>query len=93
MSITQETRMSAYLDVLETVPRRKELLLAALGEYGELTAEELALILFRKGLTPAPLRTFTAPRLTELKRAGRVEVCGKRQSETSGKLIAVWRLR
>lgn len=35
-------------------------------------------------------RNFVAPRLTELKEAGTVEVIGKRKSPRTGKNVAVW---
>ena len=37
-----------------------------------------------------PDRNFVAPRLTELKEAGKVRVIGKRACIMSGKMIAVW---
>lgn len=38
-----------------------------------MTAREIALELFKRGVTPNPERNHTAPRLTELREAGKVE--------------------
>lgn len=91
MSTTTETRREAHELIIPKKARRWQMVYDALVDNGPSTAEELADRLFMEGKIPYSSRTFTAPRLTELKRSGLVETCGKRQSRVSGNNIAIWR--
>lgn len=57
------------------------------------TAKEIAVMMFRKGLIPTSERNFTAPRLTELSRKGRVEIMGKTKCRYTGKTVTVYAIR
>lgn len=90
MSITQETRKAAHESMIPEKANRRDMVLDVLRASGPSTAEEIAERLYREGKIPYANRTFTAPRLTELKKAGMVEAVGKRESPISGLKIAVW---
>ena len=64
-----------------------------LANWGELTAKQVAIIMYRKGYIPTSERNFTAPRLTELCISGEVEVVGKTKCEFTGKTVSVYKLR
>ena len=56
--------------------------------YGNVS--EIVKELLDEGIIKYYDRNFVAPRLTELKEAGKVKVVGKRKCIMSGKMIAVW---
>lgn len=58
-----------------------------------MTAKEVAVCMAEKGYIPTSERNFTAPRLTELSRNGRVEPIGKAKCRYTGKTVAVYGLR
>lgn len=58
-----------------------------------MTAKEIAVMMFNKGMIPTSERNFTAPRLTEMSQNGIVEPYGKKRCEYTGKTVAVYRLR
>ena len=70
--------------------RRRAMILDILGGRG-MTATEIAEMLYIRGVTPFYERNFAAPRLTELKAAGKVEVVGKRLCGKTGRKISVWK--
>ena len=90
MSITKETRRESYHAVIPTVNQRKKLILTILSECGPMTAQEVAYELHKRGYTPTYERNFAAPRMTELKEAGAIEVIGKKKCFMSGRSVAVW---
>lgn len=92
-SITDETRRESYAAAQRDVAARRRVILEILGECGELTAREIAAELHRRGVTPSDERNFAAPRLTELKAAGQIEVTGKKICERSGRSVAVWAVK
>ena len=57
----------------------------------ELTAREIAVVLWRNGYIPLAIRQATAPRLTELVDRGKVEVVGSKLDETSKKTVSIYR--
>lgn len=89
MSITRETRQEGYESVLNKRTIRAELILEILDS-GPMTASEIVKELLDRGVIKYYNRNFVAPRLTELKEEGRVEVIGKRPCIMSGKNVAVW---
>lgn len=91
MSITSETRREAHENIMPEKAERRLTVLNVLRAGGPQTAEEIADTLYRQGKIPYSSRTFTAPRLTELKERGMVETVGKRESAVSGRQIAIWR--
>lgn len=58
-----------------------------------LTAKEIAMEMFAKGLIPTDERNFTSPRLTELSQKGVVEPVDKIYCKYSGKLVSRYKLR
>ena len=64
-----------------------------LKNYGELTAKQIAILMFKKGYIPTSERNFSSPRLTELCISGDVEVVGKTKCEFTGKKVSVYKLR
>lgn len=89
--ITLDTKAEAY----EGVDRihRQQQVLSLLEELGPLTAKEVAVEMYRRGLTPNDERNNAAPRLTELCKIGLVEPIGKRPCRYTGKSVAVYARR
>lgn len=87
---TRETRRASYDAVLPKVKERSRLILETLGGR-EMTVSEITDELVAAGILPYYNRNYVAPRLTELKDAGIVETCGRRQSTKSSATEAVWR--
>ena len=90
MSITHETRRESYDAVIPKSEARRQIILEVLGSR-EMTAHEIAAELHTRGITPTGERNYAAPRLTELKKAGKVEVIGKRFCQATDRNVAVWR--
>jgi len=90
VSITQETRRESYEVVKPTAHQRRAVILEILGDR-EMTANEIAETLYKKGITPFYERNFAAPRLTELKAEGKVTTVGKRLCNRTGRMISVWK--
>ena len=75
-------------------PSRKTEILRVLkaGDPGGMTSEEIGEKLALDGIIPDNLPSFIRPRLSELRREGKVVVTGRRYSEPSQrKRVAVWR--
>ena len=85
---TLETRAEAEATVDKQ--KRYAQIIECLQENGCLTAKECAVIMWRKGYIPTSERNFTAPRLTELSKTGRVEPIGKKKCGYTGKTVAVY---
>lgn len=90
MDITKETRRESYGAAKQDAAARRRVILEILTERGQLTAREVAAELHRRGITPSDERNYSAPRLTELKAAGQVEVTGKKICDCTGRSVAVW---
>ena len=58
-----------------------------------LTAKEIAHEMYLRKLIPTDERNFTAPRLTELCKIGKVEPAGKVKCIYSGKTVTAYKLR
>ena len=86
-----ETRKESYdkVDKQKRYSQIKEIL----TDWGELTAKQIAVIMYRKGYAPTPERNYSSPRLTELCISGEVEVIGKIKCEFTGKTVSVYKLR
>ena len=81
MSVSEETRLESYL-TMDKKARRKEVL--EILESGPATAREIAYALGFKE------RNASAPRLVELRKAGKVEVTGKKKCSVTGKTVSVY---
>ncbi|MFC4077176.1 hypothetical protein, partial [Salinithrix halophila] len=90
MGITEETRRESYENIKGTVAGRQAIVLQELKKCPRLTANELALRLYKQGIIPRPERNFVHPRLTELVEDGRAAVADKRTCTVSGKCCAVY---
>jgi len=90
MSITKETRRESYHAVLTTLNERQQNVLDVLKDCGDMTAQEVASELHRRGITPADERNFSAPRLTELSDKGLVRAVGKKICGKTGRRVSVW---
>ena len=68
----------------------QKMILDVLNTDGELTAQELASELYKRGHIPSDERNFTAPRLTELRKDGKVKPVSKKQCDKTGRKVTVW---
>lgn len=80
--IPRQTRRASH-EAMNKETRKKRILECL--EVREMTAREIA---WKLGFHE---RNAAAPRLTELKKAGRVEPCGIRIDDTTGRPVTVWR--
>ena len=88
--ITKETRRESYENILPKVKDRARTILEVLGSRS-MTVSEITDELVAEGVLPYFNRNYVAPRLTELKDMGIVEVCGRRKATRSDATEAVWR--
>lgn len=86
--ITCETRQLSFEDIKEKRQKRYKQILDRLDK--PKTAKEIAVELFKLGLIASTERNYTAPRLTELERYGKVKVIDKKKCEYTGKMVAVY---
>lgn len=88
---TLETRATANEQVNKNL--RYKQILEIMGETLDgMTAREIAREMYLKGYIPTDERNFTAPRLTELGRAGVVEPIGKKICTWTSRKVTVWGL-
>ena len=87
--ITKQTRRQSYDGIRTRSGERCKLILETLGNRS-MTVEEITDELVAAGHLKYYNRNFVAPRLTELKGAGVLEVVGKKPSKRTGKNTAVW---
>lgn len=81
MSITEETRLESYINT--PTSERKQMILTILGDR-QMTARMIAYALGFRDLNAVK------PRLTELKKEGRVKVVGKAYDATTDRKVAVF---
>lgn len=89
-NITKETRRESYHSVLTTLTERQKTILIILKDCGDMTAQEIATELHRRGITPTDERNFSAPRLTELAEKGLIQAIGKKICSKTGRKVSVW---
>ena len=58
-----------------------------------MTAKEIAVEMCQRGYIPTSERNFSAPRLTEMQKAGKVEIIGKKKCSYTGKTVSVYAIR
>ena len=80
---TTETRRESYEAITTETSKRGVLILDVLGNK-QMTVDEIVYELIERREILHFDRNFVAPRLTELKEAGAVEVIGKRKSPPHG---------
>ena len=81
MSITEETRLESY--IATPTAQRKQMILTILGDK-QMTARMIAYALGFRDLNAVK------PRLTELKKEGRIVVVGKAYDEMTERRVAVF---
>lgn len=86
--ITYETRQLSFEDIKAKRQIRYEQILDRLDK--PKTAKEIAVELYELGLIPSTERNYTAPRLTELEKIGKVKAIGKKKCEYTGKSVAIY---
>ena len=92
MSITKETRRESYKQIKLERGKRHHECLQGLRELKEATANELAMHLFSKKLTPFFNRNYVHPRLNELMEDNKVEVIGKKKDSITERTSAIYTL-
>jgi len=90
VDIPKQTQLESYEQITDAAEIRKKMILNALSEHGEMTAQELAVELHKCGHIPSDERNFTAPRLTELRKEGKVEPVDKKSCAKTGRKVTVW---
>lgn len=89
---TKAARREAHNSVKSKINKRAQLVLDTLGDR-EMTASEIAEALLKSGAIPYFNRNFVAPRLTELKEAGILEIVGRRKATRSDICESIWARR
>lgn len=84
-----ETRAEAHEQVDKE--KRYKQILEILTE--PMTAKEVAVEMHKRGYTPTSERNFSAPRLTEMQKDGKVEIIGKTKCSYTGKSVSVYARR
>ena len=89
--ITKETRQLSFDDIKEKKKIRYEQIIDILDNK-EMTAKEIAVEMYKRGLTDSAERNYSQPRLSELTYLGIVEVIGKKICKKKKKKVAVYKL-
>jgi len=89
--ITYSTRAESHEQVDKQ--KRYKQILSIFNSRPEMTAKECAVEMCRRGYIPNTERNFTAPRLTELSKMGKVEPVGKTKCEYTGKTVTEYGVR
>ena len=91
MNIPQETRRESYEAAKADAAIRRSVILEILTEHPDgMTAREVAGELHRRGITPTDERNYSAPRITEIYKDGKITVTGKKLCPQTGRNVAVW---
>ena len=88
---TLETRAAANEEVDRNL-RYTQIIAVLKNNPAGMTAKEIAAEMCARGDIPTSERNFTAPRLTELGKRGKVEPKGKKICSYTGKRVTVWGL-
>ena len=90
MSVSEETRRESHA-LVEKETLYKHIIEVLQGDV-KLTAHEIAVIMYDKGLPVYPVRQSVAPRLTELVKFGVVKADGKKYDKATKRHVALYRL-
>lgn len=90
--ITKSTRQLSFEDIQQKTKVRYEQIIDILSNK-EMTAKEIAVEMYKRGLTDSSDRNYSQPRLCELMRMDIVEVIGKRTCEYTNKKVAIYKLK
>lgn len=88
---TLETRTESHEKVDKNL-RYSQIIECLLESRIGMTAKEIAVVMAQKGQIPTSERNFTAPRLTEMMEAGKVEPIGKTTCVYTGRTVTVYKL-
>ncbi|MCL2053148.1 MAG: hypothetical protein FWG90_01740 [Oscillospiraceae bacterium] len=88
-NITAKTRRKSLKRIERSMNKRESQVLIALGVQ-QLTAQEIADVMFKMGFTADNNRNNASPRLTSLKEQELVEVIGTRVCEKTKRQVSVW---
>lgn len=88
--ISKETRQISFMDIQDKTKGRYEQILNRLGDK-EMTAREIANVMYEVGMIPSPERNYAAARLTELEKMHLVKVVGKKKCIWTGKMVSAYR--
>lgn len=73
--------------------RRYRQILSVMEEINEpMTAKQIALCMYNRGMSYTDDRNISSPRLTELENENKVEVVGKTKCEHSGKTVSLYKI-
>lgn len=92
MRIIRETSVESYKKIKTTISERHRVCMENLSELGEATANELAMFIHNKGITPYFDRNFVHPRLNELVNMGVVEIAGSKKDDITNKRCMTYKL-
>ena len=92
LSITIDTINESFNAINNTGVSRRNQCLAALKNFGECTANELAVKMAESGVLPYFSRNFVQPRLNELVAQGKVKVINKKFDTITNRNCAVYKL-
>ena len=80
MKPRKKSRQTTILEVL------------ARGDPGGMTADEIAAVLYEQGEIPKPDSDYIQPRLSEMKKLGKVAVSGKRKNPNTKWKTSIWKV-
>ena len=89
-AITAETRKESYEKIEKTSLHRAVL---EVLENENLTAREIAVALFDRGILSFPARAIISPRITELAQMGKIEIVNKKYDDVTERNVAVFAIK
>lgn len=94
MKIELRNRKEAYESIKPKCDKRKEVILGVLaaGNPDGMTAEEIVQQLYVEKKIPEPDMNYVRPRLTEMKKSGKVKVVDRRVSSRTQRHTSVWKI-
>jgi predicted HTH transcriptional regulator len=90
MNIPQETRRESHELITPIKPNLHRIILEILNDNGAMTTSEISAELYARGLSPYPDRHYASPRISELKKAGKVIPVGKKLSPVTNRNESLW---
>ena len=90
MDIPRQAQLESFEQISNVANIRKMLIIDLLKELGEMTAQEIATHLHKRDHIPTDERNFAAPRITELRKAGKVKPVSKKICDKTGRRVTVW---
>lgn len=92
-NITKETKLASYHEVLKTLGERQQMVIDYLYNNGDMTASELAHVMYNDDKIISPERNMVQPRLNELVKLGIVKVIGKRLDTNTSRQVSVYEIK